>query len=254
MKITFDSNIWRKIATPQNFPKDPLTDIYFQINQAIISGKIEAYLSETIFTLEAIKRVERKKFFKIYKPKQTYNISEKEGIVNISSSIGPNPELHPGNNEFLNEHLNDALNIGFKIINIPRIGSATNPDLEGKKINLQNSDFEKMAQVSARIKELKAGLYDITKIGEKYYPHSWFIGVGKAPDSENHQIASAVAEWADGDSVALHIALNGDYFCTNDNAKKAGSNSVLSNKNIEILNTEFDFKKITPLELSELIK
>ena len=36
------------------------------------------------------------------------------------------------------------------------------------------------------------------------------------------------AEWADGDSVASHIAVNGDYFCTNDSAKKAGSNSVLS--------------------------
>ncbi|WP_293873207.1 hypothetical protein [Flavobacterium sp.] len=63
MKITFDSNIWRKIATPQNFPKDSLRDIYFQINQAIISGKIEAYLSETIFILEAIKRIDRKYFF-----------------------------------------------------------------------------------------------------------------------------------------------------------------------------------------------
>ena len=254
MKITFDSNIWRKIATPQNFPKDSLRDIYFQINQAIISGKIEAYLSETIFTLEAIKRIDRKVFFKTYKPKQTYNTSEKDGIVSVSSSIDSNPELHPGNNEFLNEHLKDALSIGFKVINIPRIGTVVNPDLEGKKINLQNSDFVKMAQVSTRIKELKAGLYDITKIGENYYPHSWFIGVGKAPDSENYRIASAVAEWADGDSVALHIALNGDYFCTNDNAKKAGSNSVLSEKNIEILNSEFDFKKITPIELSELIK
>lgn len=254
MKITFDSNVWRKIVSPQNFPKDPLTETYFRINQAIISGKIEAYLSETIFTLEAIKRIERKDFFSKYKPKHAYNISEKDGIVNISASIASNPELHPGNNEFLNEHLNDALNIGFKIINIPRIGTVANPDLEGKKINLHNSEFEKMAQVSERIMELKAGIYDITRIGEKYYPHSWFIGVGKAPDSENHQIASAVAEWADGDSVALHIALNGDYFCTNDNAKKAGSNSVLSKKNIEILNTEFNFKKINPLELSELIK
>ncbi|WP_299676348.1 hypothetical protein [uncultured Dokdonia sp.] len=253
MKITFDSNTWRKIASPKNFPKDPFKKAYFEINKSIRLGKIEAYLSETIFTLEAVKRVERKSFFRTYSPKKTYNISEKNGIVNISASIAPDPKLHPGNNEFLNEHLNDALNLGFKIINIPRIGTSVNPDIEGKKIDLHNVNVEKLAIVSGRIEELKAGLYDIKKIGEKYYPNSWFIGVGKAPDSENQKIASAVAEWADGDSVAAHIGLNGDYFCTNDSAKKAGSTSVLSIENTRILHEEFNFKKITPLELSELI-
>ena len=80
------------------------------------------------------------------------------------------------------------------------------------------------------------------------------LGLGNAPDSENGIIAKAVAEWADGDSVASHIAINGDYFCTNDNAKKAGSNSVLSDKNIQVLNTEYGFKKISPTELAKLIE
>ncbi|WAC03069.1 hypothetical protein N7U66_05425 [Lacinutrix neustonica] len=76
----------------------------------------------------------------------------------------------------------------------------------------------------------------------------------KHRDSENSVIANAVAEWADGDSLASHPAINGDYFCTNDNAKKAGTNSVLSLNNMNILNQEFGAKKINPTELAELIK
>jgi hypothetical protein len=80
------------------------------------------------------------------------------------------------------------------------------------------------------------------------------LGLGNAPDSENGVIAKAVAEWADGDSVASHIAINGDYFCTNDSAKKAGSNSVLSAKNVKVLYEEYRFRKITPTELAKLIE
>jgi len=61
MIVTFDSNVWRKIASPMNFPKDPEQKINEKLNLLVKQGQIKGYLSETIFTLEAIKRIDRKK-------------------------------------------------------------------------------------------------------------------------------------------------------------------------------------------------
>jgi hypothetical protein len=38
--------------------------------------------------------------------------------------------LIPGNNEFLKEHLADAVKLGFNILNFPRLASITNPEIE----------------------------------------------------------------------------------------------------------------------------
>ncbi|GAI59278.1 unnamed protein product, partial [marine sediment metagenome] len=70
---------------------------------------------------------------------------------------------------------------------------------------------------------------------------------------DRKKIAKAAAEWADGDSVAISIALGCDYFCTRDQAKGAGSKSVLSQENLEWLKADYGFKTITPEELANLI-
>lgn len=259
MIITFDSNVWRKVASPDNFPKDPINPDYRIIRKAIDDGKIKAFLSETIFTLEAIKKKDRKQFFKDYKADFKTDITEgDDGSIKMSFTIGPNENAHPGLNDLLKEHFADAVKLGFNIIHLPRIAGITNKEIESLKFKMKEEELskylDKVFEVGKRIKELKAGDYGIEQIGLKYHSDGWMLGLGNAPDSENGVIAKAVAEWADGDSVASHIAVNGDYFCTNDRAKKAGSNSVLSAKNVEILYEEYKFRKITPTELAELIK
>lgn len=259
IKVTFDSNVWRKVASPDNFPKDPINPDYRIIRKAIDDGKIKAFLSETIFTLEAINKKDRKEFFKNYKADFKTEITEgDDGSIKMSFTMGPNENAHPGLNDFLKEHFEDAVKLGFNIIHLPRIAGITNKEIESLKFKMKGQELtkylDKVFKVGERIRELKAGEYEIEQIGLKYHPDGWMIGVGNAPDSENGIIAKAVAEWADGDSVASHIAINGDYFCTNDSAKKAGSDSVLSKNNVEILNREYGFKKIIPNELAKIIK
>lgn len=259
MIVTFDSNVWRKVASPDNFPKDPLNSDYRIIRKAIDEKMIIAFLSETIFTLEAINKKDRKQFFKDYKADFKTEITEgDDGSIKMSFTIGPNENAHPGLNDFLKEHFGDAVKLGFNIIHLPRIAGITNKEIEQLKFKMKGkelSDYlDKVFEVGRRIKELKAGDYEIEQLGLKYHADGWMLGLGNAPESENGVIAKAVAEWADGDSVASHIAINGDYFCTNDSAKKAGSNSVLSDKNVQILNKEYGFEKITPTELVKLIK
>jgi len=258
MKVTFDSNVWRKIATPNNFPKDPIINDYIKIRNAIDSNVIKPFLSETIFTLEAINKRDRKEFFKNYSSDVKTKVQEGEnGAIKISFIMGSDENAHPGLNEFLKEHFTDASKLGFNIIHLPRIGGITNKEIESLKYEMKGKELseylDKVFEVGTRIKSLEAGSYEIEKLGEKYGTNGWFNGLGSAPDSENSVIAKAVAEWADGDSVACHIAIDGDYFCTNDSAKKAGSNSILSDKNVEILSKEYNFKKITPTELALLI-
>lgn len=146
MRITFDSNVWRKVSSPEQFPNDPSYKYFKKIRKAIDEKRIIPFLCETVFTLEAIERKNRQDFFSSYKP--TINISE---------------------------------------------------EFEGN-------------------------------------------------------IATAVAEWADGDSVACHIAVGGDYFCTRDTAKKAGSKSIFSQTNLEWLKMDYDFHVISPEELAQKIQ
>lgn len=258
-KITFDSNTWRKVATPDNFPKDPIIDDYKIIRTAINNGQIIPFISETVFTLEAIQKKDRKQFFKDYKAVIKTDISEGEnGYIKIQFKIGPNENAHPGNNDFLKEHFTDAVKLGFNIIHLPRIAGITNKDIEAAKYRMDNKTLEKyldkVFEVGRRITELEAGDYQIQQIGQKYNSQSGFQGIGDAPDSENGVIAKAIAEWADGDSVASHIAIGGDYFCTNDKAVSGGSKSVFTENNLTILKNEYGFKTISPTELSNLLK
>lgn len=259
MKITFDSNAWRKVVSPNNFPKDPLIHHYRIINEAIQSGKIVAFLSETIFTLEAVQRHGRKDFFKDYLESFKYrnqSISFEKDTIVVTNTLGPSTNVQPENDHFLNEHFSDAKKLGFKILRAPRIVGPQNKDVLEAKYELNGEDLdqylEKVFESLRKIEELQAGIYQIKHLGLKY-DHKWLKGVATAPDSENGNIATAVAEWADGDSVASHIAIGGDYFCTNDQAKKAGTKSVLSSKNIEVLKNLYGFKTINPEELSQLL-
>ncbi len=43
MKITFDSNTWRKVATPDNFPEDPIIEATGQLDNLLMT--IRFYLS-----------------------------------------------------------------------------------------------------------------------------------------------------------------------------------------------------------------
>lgn len=251
MKITFDSNIWRKVVSPHCFPNDEQISAYRIINQAIREGVIVPYISETIFTLEAIKKTERKSFVKNYRPIHiTRPTVSPDGRININMTLGPDISNGPYNSGYLDGHLQDALQLGFKIIRFPRIGMISNPVIEQlppeRTWNMPEQQLDKLFEIDEFILSLHAGVYAIQQIGFKYNPKEWFDGIGKAPDCEDKNIAKAFAEWADGDSVAAHISVGGDYFCTNDIAQTAGVQSILSKHNLEHLYQKYAFKTISP--------
>lgn len=252
MKITFDSNVWRIISSPDKFPNEPSIEAFKTIREAIDEKKIMPFLCETVFTLEAIKRKDRKGFFSNYKANINSSVEEgKNGELKLSFSMGPDKTAHPGNNNYLESHLNDAIGIGFQIIKLPRIAGIVNPDIEAHfyQHNDLSSYHDKVFKVAREIEQKEAGIFHIKELGKKYNTH-WTTGIAQAPVSEEGNIAKAIAEWADGDSVACHIAVGGDYFCTRDTAKKAGDKSIFSESNLEWLKQEYSFRTISPEELA----
>jgi hypothetical protein len=259
MKIIFDSNVWQIVSIPDDFPDEVSLADFKKINQAIIAKKLEPFLSETVFTIEAIRKIERQNFFSSTEAK--IDIKEKEGTngsISVSFTIGPNEKDAIDFNErpILKRYFDEAVKLGFKIARFPRVGGLVNPEVDALRFKQEEEDLskylEKVFEVGRKVEESGAGIAQIKEIGKQYGDPVWMKGLKNAPESDRNKIAKAAAEWADGDSVAISVALGCDYFCTRDQAKGAGSKSVLSQQNLTWLNSEYGFKTITPEDLAKL--
>ncbi len=260
MKIIFDSNLWQIVTIPNDFPDEPSLADFKKIHQAIVDKKIEPYLSETIFTIEAIRKVERQDFFSSTEAKIDFKESATDdGNISLGFTIGPNEEdaIDFMTRPILKKYFDEAIKLSFKISRFPRIGGLVNPEVEAVRYKLTNIKLsqylEKVFEVGRKIEAADAGMEQIKAIGNQYGNLSWMKGLKSAPESDRNKIAKAAAEWADGDSVAISIALGCDYFCTRDQAKGAGSKSILSQANLTWLNNDYGFKTILPEDLAKLI-
>lgn len=57
----------------------------------------------------------------------------------------------------------------------------------------------------------------------------WPPGLGRATtENERKKVRKAINEWADGDAIAAHVGYDNDLFCTHDDGRGAGQNSVFS--------------------------
>ena len=255
MKITFDTNVWQQIVSPEKYFGDPLYNDYKKINEEIKRKRIVPFISATVFTLEAINKKDRLAFLQKDKNKIQFNpIETHDSSVKMNIVIGSKPGIHPGNNNFVKEYLDAALILGFNILRLSRIGGISNPQMDNVQYyQMSDSETKITQEVVEKIEKRQAGTFHAMKIGNKYDSHSWYRGLGKAPETESKRIAKALAEWSDGDSVGVHIGIEGDYFCTNDRARGAGSKSVFSKENLRWLEEEYKFKCISPEELADFL-
>lgn len=261
VKITFDSNVWRIVASPYRFPKEPSISSFEIIKSHIQEGNALGFLAETVFTLEAIKKADRRKFFQDYMPKFAFSEIDQSNDRRININIAPDSTSHPGSNHYLTTHLEDAVSLGFRVLPSTRIAWIKNPDLKNEWMispaQGEISDYAEMfGEVVDKIKNLRSCSYDLEQIGKQYASKEehWTEGLKKAPSSEDTRISKAFAEWADGDAIAMHIAYKNCFFCTRDLANSAGDASVLSTNNRALLEKIYGVKFITPKDLSELLQ
>ena len=260
-RVTFDSNVWRIVASPDKFPREKLLQTYQKINDLIQKKCILPCLAETVFTLEAIKEIDRKIFFGSYESEVSCSTEEAgNGQIKISLAIKPKADAHPGNNPYLSAHLEDALKLGFKLLRQPRIAGVKNPDISEEWFLADNgvSIGERQDKFNTCLSEIElrgCGINHIKSIGNRFSGgQHWLVGIRNAPASEDDNIAKAVAEWADGDSVAAHFAYDNTYFCTKDIGKSSGPNSILAEVNKKWVITKYNVRFVSPIQLEEEFK
>ena len=262
MRVTFDSNVYRPVVDPSKFPNDPLRPHFEAIHRAVKRGTVIGLLCETISTLEGIRRDDRAGYFSGVRSKVNFTEEEQgDGSVRLGISIGPDDSTHPGFPATFEQWLQDAVGIGMRFMRAPRIGLPRYPTPESAYIARPNAEesLDRYHSMARAIESRGVGQSVVEKIGARINQRlgtpdaPWFSSLGQHRDStERAEIASAVAEWADGDTVAAHYGYSNDVLCTQDLGHSAG-NSVFDAVNRGWLEREFGITFVSVEELAAMI-
>lgn len=267
MKITFDTNTWQRVAVPHKFPNNPASA--HAIHDALKDGLVEGFICETVVTLEAVPKGQRSPYLSA-RASDAINFDESvadDGKVQVRVTVGGTTQAHPGMHPILKDRLREAFNLGFKYIPVPRIGTARPPDFqvfESHRIPLtvnQQANIDpllnRIGAVSRQIEDRGYGRTLLKEIATRIQTRHqmgqvpWFYGLDQPQDTtEDREIDRAFAEWADGDTVAVHIGYDLDAICTED---KAGgqSNSIFSTAGRRWLEADHSVEIINMDELAD---
>lgn len=271
LKVMFDTNTYRHIID-ETADENNTKDVYSFIANAIKNGKIEAFLPETIFGIEAIVKKERLSFFANTHPKITCKEKYEDNGINITFTISPDNHntVNFDECEPLRNYYHKVIEMGFKILSIPRIGGIINREINRDSLYFPKEEYhqymDKLSEVSTYIKDLGAGEYQLRELLKPYEGNAsdffqrfdyLFKDVNGMPDDEKrkaiNKVAKVIAEFSDSEAVSASIGLDCDAFCTNDCAKSAGVTSVFSEENVKAISEKYKFNKVTPTELVTLI-
>ncbi len=251
LKITFDKNVYEFVVDPEKALTHPGMEQFKIIHKAIRNGNILPFICETILTYETIGRNKRKEILSNDKP---FVFSSLGSVFTMAS----NPDILPAHHIKDEKYLNAAIALGFKILSGKRIGKLINPAINSTMYYFTGEDYlvtsERFAVVVKMIDSLGAGYsqyHDLVTTEQNrhclpYEKLKQYTGTAK-------KLKQAVGEWSDGDSIALHIAYQLDFFCTNDRGKNAGRKAALNSENCKMLHDEYGFTVIDPFLLADQI-
>jgi hypothetical protein len=268
MSVTFDSNVWESIAEPAKLAVHTDAVALGEIRRAIEDKRVVPYLSDLVVLLESICKADRGSFFAGIKTtirRSENSMSIDPGgvpVINstltISSVFDHFPQLH----EKLSSALERAFALGFKVINVPRIGwmrlddhlykpQESGPDDIGTRL-------DRTHDAAVKIEAAGCGAAWATKLGEDAIvrdpqvaarsKRNPFFALAYCGDPA--AISEAIAEWADGDALAAHHGHGHDVFCTLDRGRGAGMQSVLHQSRRQWLKDDFGIAILTPVELA----
>ncbi len=248
MKVTFDKNVYELVVDPDKRGDIDieLRDNYQRLHDLIFLGKITPFISETILTYESLRKSDRQAVLSHMQPL----IVESDGK---HISIRPNPTIHPGQSFHDDIYLPKAIALGFRILPDRRLGKLLNPKVLPEWYHTPDEDFfvtgERYASVLTVLDDLQVG-YSVYKrlIENESNTHLNLPRIVASYDGSMKKFSAALSERSDGDSVALHIAHQLDFFCTLDSGKNA-RHSVFSDDVCKILQELFGFRKGSPQEL-----
>jgi hypothetical protein len=268
ISVTFDSNVWESIADPAKMAAHSDAAALGEIRRAIEDRRVAPYISDVVVLLESIGKTERGKFLGGIKtstrrsePDASPNPS---GVPIIRSNLSINsvfdhfPQLH----EKLSSALEQALALGFRFINVPRIGWMR---LDEQLYKPQEADeatigtrLDRTHHAAVEFEAVGCAAAWATKLGEDAIAKDAKVAARAKRNpffalpycADQAAIPEAVGEWADGDALAAHHGHRHDVFCTLDRGRGAGTRSVLHHSRRQWLNDDFGIVILKPTELA----
>lgn len=255
LRVTFDTNVLDLACRPDRFPKDSRQPLMKRVNTALTTGELEGFYSVTMLTIEGIMRRDRAKVFastRLVMGEEEIQITK---IADLPESIrqevggedvetvrveyrAEQPARAPLHPEVI-ARVKAAKATGVKVLkDVPRMGAFEITD-STKEWYLSAGEGDKLqewknrcCEVARAIEDRGLGIAQVKGLGEGI-AHSnpdeaWYRCLDRATDIHaKRAVERAFSEWADGDSIASHIAYGLDIFCSDDVGKSNATNSVL---------------------------
>jgi hypothetical protein len=262
---------------PERYSDRPNYAALVKINNAIRSGRVRGFLSESFGTIESIKREDRARFHLHDVPKvEVTHKSHGPGLHCLTIDIEAQHSLHPGLSKEFEEELNEALAMGMKMLSAPYIGVAIpdrlrkNPHIYEPEVFATADYNERFGSIADAITArgvgrgaLAALARELTASLDGPRPQEWsdreflyrVYEYARTSDrkKEKAQIEKVFAESADGDLVAAHVAFGNNYLCTEDRGRSAIGHSIFDDDNRTWVKTAYGVEILTAQQLSDLI-
>lgn len=233
-RVSFDSNAWEAIfASTDDHP----------ILHAVKSGRVEGFLCETGFRIEAVRKQDRPEYFATPHMRVPFDFVERDGRICVRMSMGPDDSRHPGLPAQQVAKFERAIQAGIRVMRgCAWMGLPVPAELRNPALFATDPDGREQRHLDAtyQIDQRGVGKASFDAAG------GWELKVQDR--SGQTRLSRACAEWADGELVAAHIAYENDILCTNDKAKSAGR-SVFDAENRHWLQDEFGVVFMTVEEL-----
>jgi hypothetical protein len=254
IKVTFDSNTFGKVSRPTVYNKDRYYSDMVTIHEALKRGDVQGIICETTITLEGIGVDHRAAVFGGTVTRSSIvQVSEDTLSITITPEQPDRCPVHPKQVErFL-----EAFGLGIRLLGAPRIAmpradeqlyAIEDPAMVGERLD---RFYDLTTKIEARgLGSRRAQLHAVRLARGHITQGPWFTALGAAQGIyETRQVARAVAEWADGDSVGAHYGYGNDIFCTYDAGRAAERReepSVLDSTNRAWLTQEFGIRFASP--------
>jgi hypothetical protein len=259
LTVTFDTNTLNSVVLPKTAQRGTGAS-GATVRTAIQVGRIQGFFSETLITLEGIENKHRVEVLGKTRP---VSKTSSTGPRKITIAVGFQHVRNPLNSQFL-ARVQAAVALGMRALRAPaRMG--------GHRLKGENWPFlepagglpellrcvDNVNEMATKIAKRGVGQAVAVELGVQFSkragvsePELFLQGLGRAQDkSECCKVAKAIAEWADGDSVAAHYGFGIDQFCSDDFAPP----SVLHRDNRKWLSEEFGIQFVTLAELAKRV-
>ncbi len=278
LRVTFDTNSLDLVCRPERFSKNYRQPLMYKVYDALTQGRIEGFYSVTMLTIEGMMRKDRAGVFAgtsmIMQPARTEltknadlpdEVREKVGVADLETVRREirveQPERKPLHPETV-ARIQAAKAVGVKVLKaVPRLGAYHLEDPSGNYYldpgegEALKAWIDEACAVARAIEARGLGIAQLKKLGERLGESDsqsvWFQSLNRARDiHEEREVERAFSEWADGDSIAAHVAYGIDVFCSDDVGKSNTSSSVLDHTNRAWLSETYGVRFVILEELA----